>query len=240
MKPLLNLVRAHSVVFLSVLIAIQALSLSYNKKASDARSCFYIPITDTAAQIQFYYQVFFQPVHGNLFVQVVNKANENAKGNVNVVVEGPQGQELQKFTAQSQAEFGISAVSVGDHAICFTHMGAPTDKTIDLDISLTNRDGTPFVAPKSAAEMAAQVLNPDASTVELENAVNRVTKDLTEISHTLKSLKSREKRNLLTVESNARIISRFSLFETALIVGMAVCQVALLRHSFGRSGRPRV
>ena len=159
-----------------------------------------------------------------------------------MVVTGPHNQQLHTITAQSHAEISLKPVEIGDHAICFTHLGNPTDKTLDLDVALTNADGTPFVAfkPSDVDANGSPLQNNDASTQQLENAVNRVTRDLTEISHTLKYLKNREKRNMYTVENNTSAIWWFSLFETLLIVGMSICQVAILRHFFGRSGRPRV
>lgn len=160
-----------------------------------------------------------------------------------MVVTGPHNQQLHTITGQSHAEISLKPVEVGDHSVCFTHLGNPTDKTLDLDVALTNADGTPFVSFKSSdvdAHGSPLQTGADASTQQLESAVGRVTKDLTEISHTLKYLKNREKRNLHTVENNSNAIWWFSVFETLLIIGMSICQVAILRHFFGRSGRPRV
>lgn len=42
---------------LLLLIAIDALSLSYRMKSFENRACFYVPVTDTSALIQLYYSV---------------------------------------------------------------------------------------------------------------------------------------------------------------------------------------
>ncbi len=158
-----------------------------------------------------------------------------------MVVKGPKGQQLHSMVGQSHAEISLKPIEIGEHSICFTHGASPTEKTIDLDIALTNSDGTPFIA--SQKDEQGNVLTPvsaDAATQGLEKSVGKVNKDLAEISHTLKYLKNREKRNMETVENIDRLIFYFSFFETILIIGMSICQVAILRHFFGRSGRPRV
>lgn len=166
-------------------------------------------------------------------------------------VSGPKNQQLYSTVndkrdpnddgTKSHAEFSVKAIEVGDHAICFTHGSSPTEKNLDIDVSLTNPDGTPYSVVKADEE--GKVLTQataDAATQALEGSVTKLNKDLAEISHTLKYLKVREKRNMDTVDSIDRTIFYFSFFETALFVGMSLCQVAILRHFFGRSSRPRV
>lgn len=158
-----------------------------------------------------------------------------------MTVLGPRGQQLHSIPAQSHAEISIKPVEIGEHSICFAHGSTATDKTLDIDVTLTNQDGTPFVVNRG--DEAGKVLtqaSADAATQALESTVSKLNKDLAEISHTLKYLKNREKRNTETVNSINSIIFSFSLFETALLFGMPLCQVAIIRHFFGRSGRPRV
>lgn len=158
-----------------------------------------------------------------------------------MVLQGPNGQQLHSIPGQSHSEMGIKALQAGDHTLCFTHASSGTDKNIDIDVTLTNADGSPFnfSSPDENGKVVTQA-SADAATQVLENTVTRLNKDLSEINHTLKYLHNREKRNSETVDSIDKIIFYLSFFQTALIVGMSVCQVAILRHFFGRSGRPRV
>jgi protein ERP2 len=158
-----------------------------------------------------------------------------------MTVQGPRGQQLHNIAGQSHAEISIKPVEIGEHSICFTHGSSATDKTLDIDVTLTNQDGSAFVVnrPDESGKVLTQA-SADAATQALESTVSKLNKDLAEISHTLKYLKNREKRNSETVNSIDRVIFGFSLFETVLIFGMSLCQVAILRHFFGRSGRPRV
>lgn len=158
-----------------------------------------------------------------------------------MVVQGPRGQQLHSMADQSHAEISIKPIETGEHSICFTHASTPTEKTLDIDVGLTNPDGSPFIIskPDEPGKVLTQA-TADAATQALENTVTKLNKDLAEISHTLKYLKNREKRNSDTVDNIDRVIFYFSFFETLLILGMSLCQVAILRHFFGRSGRPRV
>lgn len=152
-----------------------------------------------------------------------------------MVVQGPKGQQLHSIQSQSHTEISLKPIEIGDHSICFTHSSSPTDKTIDIDVTMTNQDGTPFLGQK------AQVTSsPDKAAQELENTVSRLNKDLSEINHTMKYLKNREKRNMETIDNIDKVIWYYSILETALIFGMSLCQIGILRHFFGRSGRPRV
>jgi len=156
-------------------------------------------------------------------------------------VTGPRGQQLHNIPSQHQAEISIKPLDIGEHAICFTHGSSPTDKVIDLDVTLTHADGSPFILARTDA--TGNVLTQataDAATQALESTVSKLNRDLAEISHTLKFLKNREKRNMDTVDSIDKVIFYFSFFETLLILGMSLCQVAILRHFFGRTSRPRV
>jgi hypothetical protein len=159
-----------------------------------------------------------------------------------MVVQSPKGQQLHSISNQGHSEISLKPIEVGDHSICFMHGASPTDKTLDLDISLTNADGTAFVPNKEGGEQGGVLTQAtaDTATKDLEKRVSTLNGELHKINTTLKYLKNREKRNMDTVNNVDKVIFYFSFFETLLICGMSLCQVAILRHFFSRSGRPRV
>lgn len=169
------------------------------------------------------------------------KSYDDTKGVVSMIVQGPNGQQLHSVPAQTHAEISIKPIEAGEHAICFSHGNSPSDKTLDIDVTLTNPDGTAFIfnRPDEAGKVLTQA-SADAATQALESTASKLNKDLGEINHTLKFLKNREKRNSETVDNIDSVIFWSSLLQTVLILGMSICQVAILRHFFGRSHRPRV
>ena len=180
-----------------------------------------------------------------------SKSFDDTKAAVIATVSGPKNQQLYSTAndkrdpnedgSKSHAEFTVKAIEAGEHAICFTHGSVPTEKNLDLDVSLTNPDGTPFTItrPEDEGKVLTQA-TADAATHELEESINKLIKDLTEMSHTHKYYRNRAKRNMDTVNSINRTIFWFSFGETILFVGMSLCQVVVYHMFFGRSGRPRV
>lgn len=79
-----------------------------------------------------------------------------------------------------------------------------------------------------------------AGTEKLESTVGKLFKDLSDLVHSLRYIRNREKRNIETVESVENRIFYFSLFETVLIVGMSILQVTILRTFFSSNRKARV
>lgn len=148
---------------------------------------------------------------------------------------GPHGSILHTLRRQSHNELKIRPNEAGEHSVCFSHSTTYTDKDIDLDVSLTKLDSHPDLMkaepPKDPAGQLAK---------KLEKTGEDLQRDLTELLHTLRHLRNRERRGLETVESISGHIYWFSLLEMALIIGMSVLQVVILRTFFSSTGKTRV
>lgn len=149
------------------------------------------------------------------------------------VVSGPTGQVLHTQQQVSHADATITPVSIGEHSICFTHHGTPTEKIIDLDTSLTKPEAAP-------GQTGATELKTESPTAELERISSRVKVDLTELYETLRSLKSREKSNYYTVTSVKALIKWFSIFQCVTVILLGVAHVYILKTFFSTSAKTRV
>ncbi|PJF19693.1 Erp2,4 [Paramicrosporidium saccamoebae] len=167
----------------------QARSLSYRMKGSENKSCFYayvdpkVPLNN--ALLQFYY------------------AAGDAKGSdivyVDASVTGPSGQPLHSQSRQTHAEVNIKPPQAGEYALCLTHHGSPSDKNVDVDVTL------PTMPPQANQEKD--------DTAKLEATVHKLQRELSDLVHTLRYVKNRERRNLETVESVEGWVFYISIFE---------------------------
>lgn len=137
----------------------------------------------------------------------------------------------------------------GDHAICFTHAIAYTDKTIDLDVNRTKLETHPDIlakksnANKSVGEDGQSAGVDDPATAlakQLEIKAGQVQADLIEMVHSLKHLRNREERNLDTVKSINKSIFTYGMLVSTIVVGMSILQVVILKTFFSASGQVRV
>lgn len=206
--------------FLTVAIAaglesIHARSISYRMKSFEPKACFHAVVEPNVqlsnALLQFYFSA------------------SSAKGSdvvyVDAEVQGPDGKQLYKQIKQTHAEINIKPPQHGDYSLCLTHHGMASDKNIDLDITLPT--------PPATSSLTSEA-------VKLENTVSKLQRELSDLVHTLRYVKNRERRNLETTESIENWIFYISTLEVVLIVGMSLLQVTVLRTFFTGSGKHRV
>ena len=131
-------------------------------------------------------------------------------------------------------DFKIQPVMAGRHSICFKHNGTPTEKVLDIDVSL--------IKPETSSGNAKQSdLTGNASpTAEIERVNRRVKEDLSSLYHSLLSQKDREKANYLTVKSILKVIKYFSIFQSLTVVGLGFAHIYVLKTFFTNNARTRV
>lgn len=185
-------------------------SLSYRMKASEAKACFYAVVKPNVEL-------------GKALLQFYYAASDAKRAKVvyvDTVVTGPSGQKLHSQQRQTHAEVNISPSEAGPYEICLSHNESPSEMDLDIDITL------PFPPTKEDDK--------------LEKAVSKLQRELSDLVHTLRYIKNRERRNLETVESIENWIFYISSFEVLLIIGMSVLQVTVLRMFFSGSAKQRV
>lgn len=191
---------------LALLGVAHARSLSYRMKASEHEACFYAIVGSNVdlknALLQFYFSATDIKGTGNTYVDAT--------------VQDAFGKQLYKQTKQTHAEINVKPPQHGDYSLCLKHHGTPSDKTIDVDVTL----------PTAPTE------TPKEDKAHLENTINRLHKELSDLVHTMRYIKTRERRNVETVETIGEWVWCISIFEVLLIIGMSVLQITVLRMFF--------
>jgi hypothetical protein len=127
----------------------------------------------------------------------------------------------------------VVPVMPGEHSLCFTHNGSPTEKTIDIDITLTKSTNT-------AAKPSSNELQATSPTAELERINQRVSEDLRALHHALLNIKDREKGNQYTVTSVKSMIKWFSVFQCLTVIALGFAHVYVLKTFFSNNTRAKV
>lgn len=115
----------------------------------------------------------------------------------------------------------------GEYSLCLTHHGHPSEKDLDVDITLPALPADSNDANQSTSKESAK----------LQTTVTKLQHELGDLVHLLRYIKNRERRNLETVVSIETWIFYVSVFEVLLIVGMQLLQVVVLRTFFSGNKR---
>ncbi len=148
---------------------------------------------------------------------------------VAAVVAGPSGAVLKTEDRKAHAEINIDVEQHGQHSICIKHVGSPTDKNVDLDITVP--DAVAITPPISAQNQEAAE--------KLIKTITKLQGELGDLVHTMRYIKSRERRNLETVESIESWIFYLSVLEVVLIIAMSLFQVTILQMFFSVPAKSR-
>jgi emp24/gp25L/p24 family/GOLD len=154
-----------------------------------------------------------------------------------MTIYGPRNNILNTVRHQSQNEIKVKPMETGEHKICFSHASSYKLQTINIDFTLNKLEGHPDLKKEDVSgpqDPAAQLAK------KLEKTGEHLQRDLTDLLHTLRHLRNREKRNLETVLSISSRIFGFCLLEMALVVGMSVLQVVVMQSLFTSTGKMRV
>ena len=153
-----------------------------------------------------------------------------------MTVYGPRQNILNTLRRQASNEIKVLPTETGEYSVCFSHSSYSL-KVLDLDFAKKKLEGHPDLKTNEVSgpqDPAAQLAK------SLEKTGENLQRDLTDLLHTLRHLRNRERRNLETVLSISSRIFGFSLFEMALIVGMSALQVVVMRGLFTSTGKMRV
>lgn len=160
------------------------------------------------------------------------KASENGHA-VDYVVYGPNNQQLQAQKGSTHNDFMVVPTMSGEHSLCFSHSGSPSEKTLDVDVTLTK----PVDASGKANLNELELSSP---TAELERINQRVTEDLRALYHSLLNIKDREKGNQYTVLSIKGLIKWFSILQCLTVILLGFAHVYILKTFFSSNTRAKV
>lgn len=192
---------------------LSARSMTFRLKAMDQKVCVYAnipPETDlTTAMLQFYF--------------AVSDARTGEQSFADAVVQGPTGVIAHNQSKQNHAEINVRPNIFGEYSLCLAHSGTPSEKNIDIDVTLP--------------AMPVVYANPsetDETTRKITQTVVKLQRELQDIVHTLRYIKSREMHNMTQVNTISGWVWNISIFESVLILGMSATQVIILRTLFSR------
>lgn len=129
-------------------------------------------------------------------------------------------------------DFKVQPQMAGRHSICFKHHGSPTEKVLDIDVTLLKTEAS--IAAKSSELTGA------SPTAEVERVNRRVKEDLSSLYHSLLSMKDREKGNHGTVKSILKVIKWFSIFQSFTVIALGFTHVYVLKTFFSNNAKTRV
>ena len=131
-------------------------------------------------------------------------------------------------------DFKVQPLMAGRHSICFKHNGSPTEKVMDIDVSLS-KPLNPVAPNGKPGELI-----PVSPTAEVERVNRRLKEDLTALYHSLKNMKDREKGNHFTVKSISSVMKWFSIFQVISVIGIGYGHVYVLKTFFTNNAKTRV
>lgn len=133
-------------------------------------------------------------------------------------------------------DFKVQPLMAGRHSICFKHNGNPTEKVLDIDVSLIKPENTGNAAKQTDLTGTAA----SSPTAEIERVNRRVKEDLSSLFHSLLSQKDREKANHMTVKSILKVIKYFSIFQSLTVVVLGFAHIYVLKTFFSNNAKTRV
>ena len=140
-------------------------------------------------------------------------------------------------------DFKVQPLMAGRHSICFKHNGSPTEKVLDIDVSLTKTEAS-RVAQQAGGSAGGNSLTGSGTaapvTAEIERVNRRVKEDLSSLFHSLLSVKDREKGNQNTVKSILGLVKWFSILQSLTVVAIGFAHIYVLKTFFSNNAKTRV
>lgn len=198
----------------ALLIHAHATPLSYRVKSNE-NACFYTSIGKQGEKIGFYFAV-----------------QSGGDFDIDYFVKNPHDQIVLEGTKEKQGDFVFTAEQLGEYRFCFNNgMSTVTDKLIDFEISVEHdvRPELP-VKPRMGA----------GETTGIEESVLKLSSQVSQMSRTQKYFRTRENRNMSTVQSTESRIFWFALLESCAMITMSGLQVFIVRTFFSRRSSVKV
>lgn len=136
-------------------------------------------------------------------------------------------------------DFKVQPLMAGRHSICFKHNGTPTEKVLDIDVSLIKPENIGN-SGKQTDLTGTGTTAASSPTAEIERVNRRVKEDLSSLYHSLLSQKDREKANHMTVKSILKVIKYFSIFQSLTVVVLGFAHIYVLKTFFSNNAKTRV
>ena len=198
------------------LLALQVHSTPFSYRVkSNEHACFYTSVDKPGEKIAYYYAV-----------------QAGGGFDIDTYVTNPHGQIVVEHKKERQGDFVFTAEFLGEYKFCFNNeMSTVTDKLIDFEISVEH-DVRPEMPVKPG--MGAE------ETTGIEESVLKLSSLVSQMSRTQKYFRTRENRNMSTVQSTEARVFWFALLESCAMITMSGLQVFIVRTFFSRRSSVKV
>ncbi|ORY78949.1 emp24/gp25L/p24 family/GOLD-domain-containing protein [Protomyces lactucae-debilis] len=188
--------------------------ITYRVKSNE-NACFYTNVDKAGEKISFYFAV-----------------QAGGDFDIDYYVRTPTFQLVLEGTKERSGDFVFTATETGEYTFCFNNnMSTVTDKVVDFEIN---------VESEPRPELPTKQGIPSEATNGLEDSVFKVSSQVSQLSRTQKYFRTREHRNMSTVQSTEHRIFWFALLESGAMVTMSALQVFIVRTFFQRRNAAKV
>lgn len=127
----------------------------------------------------------------------------------------------------SQEDFVFTANEAGEYSFCFENrVSTHEEKLVDFDITVESE-------PRLELPLAKAALLRDQSS-PVEESMSKIDSDLTSIERTLRYFRLRDNQGYVLVDHTQHRITRYSIFQALIILGVSVGQVYMVKYFFDR------
>lgn len=187
---------------------VAATSMVYRVRANE-QACFYAHADQAGEKIEF-----------NFAVQ------SGGDFDIDYTIKNPSDEIVASGEKERGEELVFTATKVGEYAFCFdNHISTITDKDVDFSIVVENQ-------PR--AELPMKVGATADQTNGIEESVLKLSTQTGQIGRMQKYFRTRENRNMSTVQSTEGRIFWFAVLESAAMVTVSALQVFIVRTFFSR------
>lgn len=145
---------------------------------------------------------------------------------VDYTISNPNGKVIATDKKQRQGDWVFNADIEGEYEFCFINP-SNVEKVVDFEITLDN-------------DFKVKIPNSNTNTEIVSNSIEEIDLNLNSILKKLQYYKTRNNRNQSTVRSTESRILYFQLYESLIVVGMAVAQITIVQYFFKGSRRQQV
>lgn len=174
------------------------------------KSCYFAWVDQKYEKVGFYFAV-----------------QEGGDFDVDYTLTSPHDKIILHGEKSSQEDFVFTANEAGEYSFCFENrVSTHEEKLVDFDITVESE-------PRLELPLAKAALLRDQSS-PVEESMSKIDSDLTSIERTLRYFRLRDNQGYVLVDHTQHRITRYSIFQALIILGVSVGQVYMVKYFFDR------
>ncbi|KAG5463510.1 MAG: putative endosomal cargo receptor [Olpidium bornovanus] len=211
--------------------AADATYLTY-RLAAHENACFYTMVPEAGKKVALYFAVSRgRPVLESRVAKGWWGVQSGGSFDIDYTVSDPKSQVLLSGQKERQGDYVLTANHVGEYSVCFSNrMSTFVDKVVDFEITAEDEHNPALADAKKAESIKGASKE---HTTRMYDTSKRISDNMWRIQRLQKIGRPREHRSMATVQSTESRIFYFAVFESAMIITVAVTQVFIIRTFFG-------